>query len=154
MDPVSLASSAIGLVVLARKSLSIASSKLFYGELGETVLLETQICVQLLEDLGAFSLSSTSEVPPSASLCLSLCHQNLDNLQRLLKKKSVLKESRDISHALKEFRRSVKLFRDIMSEYGLSELLWNRADFLTTRDSSREQSLLKRIEQNNVGSMT
>jgi hypothetical protein len=119
MEPLSLVAGVISLVGISRKAIDTLSlSNAWKGKSDSLVLLETQVCVQLLDEMGQITLSRASAVPQSAVLSLRLCerhlsflqkNQDLSSLEQAYKKSSILQ-------SLKEFRRAVKLLRDIVMD--------------------------------------
>ena len=82
------------------------------------MLLEISIYVELLDGISQIPLFSQA-MPPAAVPCVQLCHERLEYLKRKIIVTSSLKarfsDSEGTEQALKEFMRSVKTLRRIMT---------------------------------------
>ncbi|OAQ60276.1 type specific antigen domain-containing protein [Pochonia chlamydosporia 170] len=123
MDPLSLTAGVINIVDSSRRTLqALSSSSSWQGERASLVQLETQICIQILDEMGQIALSYTSSIPESASLCLRLCQRHLQVLDKhltdLKKAPRKLLPVTELEKTLKDFRRSVNsLTQHLVKEY-------------------------------------
>jgi hypothetical protein len=92
-----------------------------------TIQLEVEIYTKILEEVGQIALSGTSSLPESAKLSLRLCQRHLAKvdaeIQDLFGSERVLKGKKPASGAetglvetMRNYRRSVKILRDIVME--------------------------------------
>lgn len=123
-DPISIVSGALSVVDRAAQLsawLSRLTSAQKEGRRFNTLNFEINIYTKILEEVSQIALSGTSKLPESATLSLQLCNVHLSELETRLK--HVLKASRkyttdqeDLETSLKDYRRSVKMLRAIVTE--------------------------------------
>jgi hypothetical protein len=128
MDPLSIAAGALAVLQSAEKTFKLLEN-IRISEKLTSVQLELEIYNKILEEVGQIALSGTSSLPESARLTLRLCQRHLDKVMTEMddlygskpRWKSRIPSSTDIFEAtlvkaMKNYRRSVKILRDIVME--------------------------------------
>lgn len=121
-EPISVAAGIISLVERSKRLFSTTSNLSGLDKRDPAYVLEAEICSRILDEIGQVSLSAPSSLPESATLSLQLCQLHLQTLiqafAHAMSKPSIAQHNaRQMQeNALKKFRRSVKLLRDIVME--------------------------------------
>ncbi|KAH4014498.1 hypothetical protein HBI70_177610 [Parastagonospora nodorum] len=138
MDPLSVTAGTIAILSLAKRTFEnlkeLQTDR--FGHL-TTIRLEIEIYNKILEEVGQIALSGTSLLPESARLSLQLCHRHLTTVTAEIDKLYALKSGRksnkpassaeaSLVETTKNYRRSVKILRDIVMDGVTQELLTSR----------------------------
>jgi hypothetical protein len=128
-EAIGIAAGVIGIVDHAARVSTFLSDLVVSkkGAIWRTVKLEIEIYTTILREVGQIALSGTSALPQSASLSLQLCELYLSKLQdkipRVLDSETNSARKIFAKHAsdemmsdLKDYRRSVKILRDVVME--------------------------------------
>jgi hypothetical protein len=137
MDPLSITAGTLSVVSHAFKILELLKAPgkdVGLSESSAAVRLETEIYTKVLQEVGEIALSGPSTLPESAMLSLQFCQQQLTRLETHIKRAFdsnndtspvmkrrlglVVKESaaQELVKGMKDYRRSVKILRDIVME--------------------------------------
>ncbi|KAF1922502.1 uncharacterized protein M421DRAFT_426844 [Didymella exigua CBS 183.55] len=142
MDPLSITAATISILSTAQETFKhlkhLQEFQTSEFEQLTTVQLEVEIYNKILEEVGQIALSGTSSLPESARLSLRLCQRHLVKVMAEIDELYVLKSGRkskkpasgaeaNLVETMKDYRRSVKILRDIVMDGVTQGLLTNYA---------------------------
>ncbi|XPS92846.1 hypothetical protein M3J09_002223 [Ascochyta lentis] len=161
MDPLSITAGSINVARYASTILDLLRGRdkeIETSKLLSTIQLEFQIYTRILEEVGQIALSGSSTIPENATLSLKLCHQQLSDLEayvrktffsdsastrmRLGSKKLGAGVVDELVSGMKDYRRSVKVLRDIVTDAMTQELLIKNANSQLSQPSTGDINIV------------